>query len=44
MKDAIEGKQKLNSDIGTLFMLFLLVFPKTLMVLVFLFGYMWFVS
>jgi len=42
--DAVDGHKKLKSDMGTLGLLFLLVFPKTLLVVLFAVGYMWYVS
>lgn len=39
--DAYEGHTKLKKDIGTLGLLFLLVFPKTLIVFLLLAIYMW---
>lgn len=42
--DAFEATQKFKKDISILRLLFLLVFPKTLMVFVVLIGYLLFVS
>lgn len=44
MKDAVDGHNEMKSDMGTLGLLFLLVFPKTLMIFLFFIGYMVFVS
>jgi len=44
MNDAIDGYKKHKSDVGTLGLLFLLVFPKTLMIFLFFIGYMVYAS
>jgi len=44
MNDAVEGYKKHKNDVGTLGLLFLLVFPKTLMLFLAFIGYMIFVS
>jgi hypothetical protein len=44
MKDAIDGYEKHKSDVRTLGLLFLLVFPKTLMIFLFFIGYMVYAS
>ena len=44
MNDAVDDYKEMKKDISILKLLFLLVFPKTLMLFVFLGGYMWYIS
>jgi len=44
MRDAVDEYNRMKKDISILRLLFLLVFPKTLMLFVFLGGYMWYIS